>query len=174
MGQTSLCGIKKKNSLVKSLSDLSISAALEFMVELRNVSIITPLETYFFILTFGNYPGKLIGEMTKNQLSTRKEELKFKYKTSFEDLRHQFILVQLLDNSKGPKVIARQRIPLSEVVTGPMNYDYQLEPPVHRVLFEVAMSQIVDICFNATEMFFELDELPDKRVCQPSLRLMVK
>lgn len=173
MGQTSLCGIKKKGSFAKSISDLSLSPVLEFMVDMRNVKIITSLETYFYILTFGNFPNKLVGDSKKQNSTSNKEELNFKYMASFEELKNQFILIQLLENSHSPQVVAHQKIPLSQVVGGPTHYDYKLEPPIHRIIFELVMSQIINLYFNATEMLFELDELPDKRVCQPSLRLMV-
>lgn len=171
MGQTSLCGIRKKENALKSLTDLSLSSALEFMVEFRSINIISPLETCFYILTFGTYPKKLTGER-RGQAPARREDHRFRYKATLEDLNTQFIFVQLLDSSKTPQVVARQRIPLSAVVTGPTHYDYRLDPPQHRILLEIVMSQIITLCFHAMEMLFELDELPDQRVCQPSLRLM--
>lgn len=171
MGQSSLCGFRKKGVSLKSLTDLSLSSALEFMIELRNISVISPLETCFYILTFGNHPQKFTGERQSHS-SSRRDDRRFRYKATVEELSTQFILIQLFESAKSQHVVARQRIPLSAVVAGPTQLDYRLDPPQHRILLEVFMPQIITLCFHAIEMLFELDELPDQRVCQPSLRLM--
>ena len=172
MGQSPLCGPARKDASARSLGSLPSSPVLEFLVELRNISIATPLESCFYALTFGGHPKKLVGQ-ARPRASARKPEFTFRYQTSLEDLQSQYLTVQLLAGTGTPRVIARQRIPLASVVTGPPHYDYRLDPPHHRVVMEIAMSQVVNLRFHAAEMLFELDELPDKRVCQASLRLMV-